>query len=70
VSDLDDLRERLQAISDELADLAMDRLSQALHDGATERPMEERRLTRARHAVDKAIALLSVSGREGPDDDS
>ncbi|PLS75980.1 MAG: hypothetical protein CYG61_04415 [Actinobacteria bacterium] len=57
-TELDDLRQRLEAISDELGDLALDRLRAAL-DGAGGDPAgEERRLTRARRAVDKATALL------------
>jgi hypothetical protein len=59
VAELADLRERLQAIADELADLALDRLSRALAEGATAPPAAERRLTRARRAVEKAVALLS-----------
>lgn len=56
--DLDDLRQRLQAISGELGDLALDRLRSAL-DGADGDPAgEERRLTRARRAVEKASELL------------
>jgi hypothetical protein len=54
-----DIKERLQAIADELADLALDRLSRALAEGATTPPDAERRLTRARRAVEKAVALLS-----------
>lgn len=64
-TELDDVRERLESISDQLADLAMDRLRRALDDGATGRPADERRITRARRAVDKAVELL----REPVDDD-
>ena len=53
-----ELRRRLQAIADELADLAIARLEEALDSGATSSPAE-RRLTRARRAVEKAAALLS-----------
>lgn len=60
--DPDDLRRRLEAISSELGDLALDRLRAAL-DGAEGDPVaEERRLTRARRAVDKAAGLLSGAG--------
>jgi hypothetical protein len=54
-----ELRERLQVIADELADLALDRLRTAVEAGATAAPAEERRLTRARRAVEKAAALLA-----------
>ena len=56
-ADLDHLRERLEGIAEELADLAIDRLRAAV-DGDAEAPAEERRLTRARRAVEKAAALL------------
>jgi hypothetical protein len=63
--DLDDICERLRAVSDQLADLALARLREAVEEGAAGTPAEERRLTRARRSVDKAIALLS----EGRDTD-
>ncbi|MDQ3896270.1 MAG: hypothetical protein M3326_03285 [Actinomycetota bacterium] len=55
--DLDHLRERLEGIAEELADLAIDRLRVAV-DGDEGAAAEERRLTRARRAVEKAAALL------------
>lgn len=60
--------ERLQAISEELADAALAELRRALgdRDEAGERPSEagvarerERRITRARRAVEKAIVTLA-----------
>ena len=60
-----EIRERLQAISDELADLAIQRLRESIDAGGTELPVDERRLTRARRAVEKAAAILS----EGDDSD-
>lgn len=59
-TDLDELRERLQTVADDLADLAIERLRAAveLEDPASV-AAEERRLTRARRAVDKAIAVLA-----------
>jgi hypothetical protein len=55
--DLDQLRGRLDAIGEDLADLALDRLRAAVEGdaGAAE---EERRITRARRAVEKAANLL------------
>ena len=58
--DLDHLRERLEGIAEELADLAIDRLRAAV-DGDERAAAEERRITRARRAVEKAAGLL------GPD---
>jgi hypothetical protein len=57
-ADLDGLRERLAAIAEELADLAIDRLRTAIDDGDDGAAAEEKRLTRARRAVEKAIGLL------------
>lgn len=56
--EFDDIRGRLQAISEELADLAIVRLRDAIDAGGTELPVDEKRLTRARRAVEKAIAVL------------
>ncbi len=55
--DVDHLRERLEGIAEELADLAIDRLRAAV-DGDQDAGAEERRLTRARRAVEKAASLL------------
>jgi hypothetical protein len=52
-----ELRERLAAIEEELADAAMDKLRAAV-DGDEDAAMEERRITRARRAVAKALQLL------------
>jgi exonuclease VII small subunit len=59
VAETAELRERLEAIAEELADLALDRLRQAVEAGATAVPAAERRLTQARRAVEKAAALLA-----------
>ena len=56
--EFDDIRSRLEAIADELADLAIIRLRESIDAGGTELPVDERRLTRARRAVEKAIAIL------------
>ena len=56
--EFDDIRQRLEAISEELADLAIERLKASIDAGGTELPVDERRLTRARRAVEKAAALL------------
>jgi len=51
------MRERLDGIAEELADLALDRLRAAV-DGDAGAGAEERRITRARRAVEKAANLL------------
>lgn len=61
--EFDDIRKRLEAIGEELADLAMARLRESIDAGGAELPVDERRLTRARRAVEKAVALL-----QEPDD--
>ena len=61
--EFEDLRARLEAIAEELADLAIVRLRESIDAGGTELPVDERRLTRARRAVEKAIHLL-----QEPDD--
>ncbi len=57
--EFDDIRVRLEAISEELTDLALARLRESIDAGGTELPVDERRLTRARRAVDKAAAILA-----------
>lgn len=57
--EFDAVRARLEGISEELADLAMERLRDSIDAGGEELPIDERRLTRARRAVDKAVHLLS-----------
>ena len=56
--EFDDLRRRLEVISEELADLAIERLRESIDAGGKELPVDERRLTRARRAVEKAIGIL------------
>jgi hypothetical protein len=56
--EFDDIRQRLEAIAEELADLAIERLRESIDAGGTELPVDERRLTRARRAVEKAVNLL------------
>ena len=57
--EFDEIRGRLQGIAEELADLAMERLRESIDAGGEELPVDERRLTRARRAVEKAAAILS-----------
>ncbi len=59
----DDLRERLEVIAEELADLAIDALRSSLEDGDADARDQERRLTRARRSVEKAAALLAGGDR-------
>lgn len=59
---LDDVQARLEAIAEELADLALDRLRAAVDEGADKAPADERLITRARRSVEKAADLLEQAG--------
>ena len=61
--EFDEIRSRLETIAEELADLAIQRLRESIDAGGDELPVDERRLVRARRAVEKAAYLL-----EEPDD--
>jgi hypothetical protein len=63
-----ELQERLEAIAEELADLAMAALRASLEDGDPDAKAEERRLTRARRSVEKAAGLLADRAPEPFDD--
>ena len=56
--EFEDIRRRLLGISEELADLAIERLKESIDAGGTELPVDEKRLTRARRAVEKAASIL------------
>ena len=59
----DDIAERLGAEAERLADVAIDLLRAALHTDDPEEQAElralEKRVTRARRSVEKAVALLA-----------
>lgn len=63
MADVDEVIERLRSISEDLADQAIAVLSEASREGRSERPEQERALTQARRAVEKAIAVLERSRR-------
>lgn len=56
--EFDEIRARLEVIAEELADLALVRLRESIDAGGSELPVDEKRLTRARRAVEKAIVIL------------
>jgi hypothetical protein len=68
--ELEDLAAELEALAERLADLALDRLRLAAHRDLVDDPeaavaaAEERRITRARRAVEKAAALLAPQRRD------
>ncbi len=56
--EFDEIRGRLEMIAEELADLAIQRLRESIDAGGHELPVDEKRLTRARRAVEKAVNIL------------
>lgn len=66
MADIDEVRDSLRLAADGLADLAMDTLRAAMRtrdeDERNELKAKEKRITRARRSVEKAISL--VDGRE------
>ncbi|MCU1498722.1 MAG: hypothetical protein JWM47_2675 [Acidimicrobiales bacterium] len=56
--EFEDIKARLQVIEEEMADLAITRLRESIDAGGTEIPVDEKRLTRARRSIVKAIQLL------------
>jgi hypothetical protein len=53
----DDVADRLQAVVDDLDQIAFDQLREAAAEGQG-RPADDKRLTQARRAVEKAVHLL------------
>ena len=58
--EFEDIKARLEAIEEELAELAITRLRESIDAGGHELPVDERRLTRARRAVEKAASILDT----------
>ena len=65
-ADVEDIRRRLEAIAEELADLALARLRDSIAAGDGEVPVDERRITRARRAVERAAGLLAEADAPEP----
>jgi hypothetical protein len=57
--ELGEIRARLEGIAEELTDLAIVRLRESIDAGGTEVPRDERRMNRARRAVERAAAILA-----------
>ena len=62
------IADRLEAIAEELADLAIERLQASIDAGGTELPVDERRLTQARRAVEKAVGILRTHAGQRDDE--
>jgi hypothetical protein len=67
--DLTTIADRLEAIAEELADLAIVRLRDSIGAGATTVPIDEKRITQARRAIDKAVHVLRTQAGGGGEDD-
>ena len=63
--EFEEIRGRLEMIAEELADLAIQRLKESIDAGGNELPVDEKRLSRARRAVEKAVGIL-----QEPDDNA
>ena len=63
--DTEGIRERLELIAEELAELAIQALRAAMEAGEEKRPAAEKRLTQARRAVEKAAGLLKERESDG-----
>ena len=63
--EFEEIRSRLEAIAEELADLAIIRLRESIDAGGQEMPIDEKRLTRARRAIEKAAYLLQEGDGSG-----
>ena len=70
MADVSDIIRRLEGISEELTELSIDRLRQALVSGEpdTDAVAEEKRLNRARRAVEKAAGVLAGMPPEAGDE--
>lgn len=58
MSRFDAIAGRLESLLEDLDELALDQLREALADGATERPTTDKELAKARRAVDKAARIV------------
>lgn len=60
MADLTGLQRQLARIAEELDDAALTALREAVDEGRTERPPEEKQLLQARRAVERAIRALDA----------
>ena len=66
--DLEEIRSALESVIERLDDVAFTALREAVRRGETKRPDVERRVTRARNAIHRAVGLLGTDDQTGPDD--
>lgn len=60
-----EIRSRLESLAEELTDVSLEVLREAVEAGETKRPAIDKRLGQARRAVEKAARLLE--DRDGPE---
>jgi hypothetical protein len=60
MDELEHLKSQLETISEQLNDVAMTILSEAIENGENQRPDSEKKVSQARRAVDKAIQHLDA----------
>lgn len=58
MTDYGALADRLDAVAEEIDELAFDQLREAVADGEIERPRHDKRLMQARRSIEKAAHLL------------
>lgn len=66
---LDEIADELAAIADRLRDMAFEALRDAVQAGDSKRPDLERRLTRARHGLERVIGVLRGATPGDSEDD-
>lgn len=57
---IDDIRGRIDGLAEELTDVGLDMLREAVDQGATKRPVADKALASARRALEKASRSLDV----------
>lgn len=58
MADTSDIVQRLEAIAEDLAQMSIAILTEAVQNGQTTRPVDEKILSQARRAIEKAIFHL------------
>jgi hypothetical protein len=69
MSEFGSLADRLESIVEDLDELAFDRLRMAVADGATQRPVSDKELAKARRAAEKAAHILRALDRSDGESD-
>ena len=58
MEELERITAELEQLSNDLSDVAMSLLAEAIREGAESRPPEEKKITQARRAIEKAAQHL------------